>query len=272
MNYKIGLEMMKEMNTAGGPGGRFGYGGSSVGNHGGDVGNSDFYAPGDARVPKVLGAGGNDPYEYVKKGKKRKGKKTKKNESTIPLYRRTFIETLATESTEEDYKLNCVIYTENQEYKQLITDILESQKIKYTIEDDCTILEGSDNYLQTVLEKIQKITTDEPFNTGDIIAMLGEMDESEQEVSNDKIPGGKADHKTYDDFFNKYSDQYKNKEDFLTDFIEKIKQGMKVELEHTTDKNIAREIATDHLWEDLDYYEKLAKMEKRRNNESVYRN
>ena len=46
---------------------------------------------------------------------------------------------------------------------------------------------------------------------------------------------------------------------------------MKVELEHTADKNIAREIATDHLWEDIDYYEKLAKMEKRRNNESVYR-
>ena len=93
MNYKIRLEMMKEMNTAGGPGGMFGYGGSSVGNHDGDVGNSDFYAPGDARVPKVLGAGGNDPYEYVKKGKKRKGKKTKKNESTSPLYRRAFIET-----------------------------------------------------------------------------------------------------------------------------------------------------------------------------------
>ena len=69
MKYKDGLRKIHEMNVAGG---MFGYGGASVGNHGGDVGNSDFYSPGDARIPKVIGAGGNDPYEYVKKGKKKK--------------------------------------------------------------------------------------------------------------------------------------------------------------------------------------------------------
>lgn len=39
-------------------------------------------------------------------------------------------------------------------------------------------------------------------------------------------------------------------------------KGTKVELEHTTDKRIAREIALDHLGEMLDYYDRLEKMEK----------
>ena len=45
-----------ESNTAGGTGGVFGYGGSPVnaGNTGGRVGNSDSYASGDARLPKIL--------------------------------------------------------------------------------------------------------------------------------------------------------------------------------------------------------------------------
>ena len=38
-------------------------------------------------------------------------------------------------------------------------------------------------------------------------------------------------------------------------------QGMKVEMEHTDDDEVAREIAMDHLTEDPDYYTKLAKME-----------
>jgi len=50
---------LKEMNVAG-DGGVFG-GGDSFG-HGGAVGNSDFYAPGSAIVPHVLGA-------YSRKGK-----------------------------------------------------------------------------------------------------------------------------------------------------------------------------------------------------------
>lgn len=41
-----------------------------------------------------------------------------------------------------------------------------------------------------------------------------------------------------------------------------LKLGIQVELEHTTDENIAREIALDHLLEMPDYYTKLHKMEK----------
>lgn len=63
--------------------------------------------------------------------------------------------------------------------------------------------------------------------------------------SKDIIPGGLADRKTDKDF-----DQ------------EALAAGQKVEMEHTKDPKIAREIARDHLAEDPNYYKKLAKMEK----------
>jgi len=48
--------------------------------------------------------------------------------------------------------------------------------------------------------------------------------------------------------------------------VEQIKsqlaKGIQVELEHTTHKDVAHEIALDHLDEYPDYYSKLAKVEK----------
>lgn len=41
-----------------------------------------------------------------------------------------------------------------------------------------------------------------------------------------------------------------------------IARGTKVESEHTSDPKVAREIASDHVAEDLHYYEKLSKVEK----------
>ena len=61
----------------------------------------------------------------------------------------------------------------------------------------------------------------------------------------DKIPGGLADNKKPEDFNQKA-----------------LAKGIKVELEHTSDKSIAEEIAMDHLTEDSEYYNKLEKMEK----------
>lgn len=61
----------------------------------------------------------------------------------------------------------------------------------------------------------------------------------------EKIPGGLASGKKPKDF-----DQ------------EQLAAGIKVEMEHTTDKDIAQEIAMDHLSEDPDYYKKLKTIEK----------
>jgi len=81
--------------------------------------------------------------------------------------------------------------------------------------------------LREALEEINKIATD-----------------ASQEARDDKVPGGLADKKDESDFDPKA-----------------LAKGMRVELEHTDDENLAKEIAMDHLVEDPDYYEKLEKME-----------
>lgn len=42
-----------------------------------------------------------------------------------------------------------------------------------------------------------------------------------------------------------------------------LQKGQKVEMEHTNDPNVAKEIAMDHLFEDPKYYDKLEKIENR---------
>jgi hypothetical protein len=42
---------------------------------------------------------------------------------------------------------------------------------------------------------------------------------------------------------------------------DELRMGIKVEMEHTKDKKVAEKIAMDHLYEDLEYYTKLSKVE-----------
>ena len=62
----------------------------------------------------------------------------------------------------------------------------------------------------------------------------------------DKLPGGLADKSNYKD----YSE-------------EELAKGIKVELEHTDDIEVAKEIAMDHLEECSDYYTRLDKLEQK---------
>ena len=71
----------------------------------------------------------------------------------------------------------------------------------------------------------------------------------------DVIPGGKTDKYTINDIAKKHNISVKQIQKELT-------IGTKIELEHTNDKNLAKEIALDHLWEITDYYTRLTKMEK----------
>jgi hypothetical protein len=72
---------------------------------------------------------------------------------------------------------------------------------------------------------------------------LETMEKSTEDYQ-DQLEGGLADNKTPADF---------NKN--------KLAQGAKVESEHTTNPNIQKEIAMDHLTEDPNYYEKLQESE-----------
>lgn len=68
--------------------------------------------------------------------------------------------------------------------------------------------------------------------------------QSQSMGNNDLLLGGLADKKKPSDF---------NKT--------QLEKGTLVELEHTSSKALAQEIAMDHLTEDSQYYVKLAKME-----------
>jgi hypothetical protein len=82
-------------------------------------------------------------------------------------------------------------------------------------------------------------------------------------VQVDNIPGGLAKGKTLIDLAKKHDTKgYYDPKQFAAEYIKpQLMKGIKVEMEHTTDVRIATEIAMDHLWEDLKYYDKLAKIE-----------
>jgi hypothetical protein len=84
-----------------------------------------------------------------------------------------------------------------------------------------------------------------------------------EEIDEDKIPGGLAKGKTIIDLAKKYDEKgYYDPKQYAKEYIKpKLMKGIKVEMEHTTDVRIATEIAMDHLWEDINYYEKLASIE-----------
>jgi hypothetical protein len=69
-----------------------------------------------------------------------------------------------------------------------------------------------------------------------------------------KLKGGKADKMSIEDIAKKHNVNVDVAKAELT-------KGMKVEKEHTTDSSLAKEIAMDHLDEDINYYKKLKKME-----------
>jgi hypothetical protein len=79
-----------------------------------------------------------------------------------------------------------------------------------------------------------------------VISVNGEIKDRYDFKHEDKIPGGLSDKKKSSDFDPK-----------------KLAAGAKVESEHTSDPNIAEEIAMDHLTEDANYYEKLKTVEKK---------
>jgi hypothetical protein len=71
----------------------------------------------------------------------------------------------------------------------------------------------------------------------------------------DKIKGGLADNMTLEQIAEKHGVT-------LSAIESALAAGIAVEMEHTDDKATATEIAKDHLFEDAEYYSKLANMEK----------
>ena len=70
----------------------------------------------------------------------------------------------------------------------------------------------------------------------------------------DKVPGGMSNGMTLNDIAKHHGMELKELE-------AEYAKGTKVEMEHASDKEIAAEIARDHLFEDPKYYTKLATIE-----------
>ena len=78
------------------------------------------------------------------------------------------------------------------------------------------------------------------------------------EKGGDVIKGGKADGMSIVDIFK----HHKLKPSQLKSFFAEYHKGIKHELEHTSDRKVAEEIAKDHIYERVDYYTMLEKLEK----------
>ena len=74
------------------------------------------------------------------------------------------------------------------------------------------------------------------------------------EANEDMVPGGLADGMTAEDLAKKHGVE-------VAEIEAAIEKGIKVEMEHTDDNKIAKEVAMDHIFEDPKYYDKLADME-----------
>ena len=92
------------------------------------------------------------------------------------------------------------------------------------------------------------------------IAKIENMNES------NKLEGGLADNKSLIQIAKKHNAKnYYQIDDMVKSLKKQLEMGMKVEIEHTDDKDKAKEIAFDHLWEDPKYYSKLSKIEEGKN-------
>jgi len=90
---------------------------------------------------------------------------------------------------------------------------------------------------------------DEVTDVTDRLRIEGVIKEGE-----DNIPGGLAKGMTLNDIAEKHGVSV----DVL---VAEFKKGIQTEMEHTTDREVAKEITMDHLFEDPQYYTKLATVE-----------
>ena len=87
-----------------------------------------------------------------------------------------------------------------------------------------------------------------------LAALYANADESVTEANN--LKGGKADKLSLKQISDKFGVS-------IETIKSQIQKGVDVEMEHTDNKEKAREIATDHVSEFPDYYDRLIKMEKK---------
>jgi hypothetical protein len=77
-----------------------------------------------------------------------------------------------------------------------------------------------------------------------------------RKIKEEKIEGGLADNMSLFDMAEHHNSD-------IETVFDQLEKGVNVEMEHTSDTFVAVEIAMDHIYEDLYYYDKLKKIEKK---------
>jgi len=93
---------------------------------------------------------------------------------------------------------------------------------------------------------------DKPFNSLEDIIKYFKSKRITTEA--DVVPGGLAKGLSLNDIAEKHGVS-------VDMMVAEFKKGIAVEMEHTTDREVAKEITLDHLFEDPKYYDKLKKVE-----------
>lgn len=91
---------------------------------------------------------------------------------------------------------------------------------------------------------------------GDVNKYLAALHANVDESTENKLVGGKSDKLSIKNISKKFDVS-------VSEIQAQIQKGIEIESEHTSDKEKATEIATDHVSEFPDYYDRLNKMEKK---------
>lgn len=172
-------------------------------------------------------------------------KKTANSAVVVDMYQVDYTPRTIGESTQEiDKKLDIIkdFVTRYTFPDTTIPDVVVGprEQVLKTRKEEQTTSRPPESGASTPLEKMTRRT------------VWHRMTEAEMRVfdigmSDDKMPGGRADDMT---------------DDALFDPIQ-LEKGTRIEQEHTSDPQLAREIARDHLSEIPDYYTRLESMERK---------
>jgi hypothetical protein len=100
---------------------------------------------------------------------------------------------------------------------------------------------------------------------------MSDANKYKQSFKEEELEGGVADKKTLKDIAKKHDKKgYYHIDDMVSSLKKQLIKGIKVEMEHTKNKDKSKEIAMDHLWEDPNYYDKLKKIESKEEKEKKY--
>lgn len=103
---------------------------------------------------------------------------------------------------------------------------------------------------------------DDAFSKTDMSQTMSDLGNLKKRIStNEESKKLKSKSHTFDDLVKKHTKNGKSSEKIQELIKNQLIKGIKVEMEHTNNKKVAKKIAMDHLYEDPNYYTKLKKME-----------